>query len=107
MESPAWELHYPIYRGNDFPFPSTFLCSLPCLIDGKANGVHVLPHLPLLPTVLLDQPNEESAAPLRIIRVLIFFLQLDQILRVRPESVWNVDLSKLLRGFFDSNCDDI
>lgn len=60
-----------------FPFPPTSLYSLPCLINGKANGVHVLPHLPLLPTVLLDQPDEESAAPLRIVGVLVFFLQLD------------------------------
>lgn len=60
-----------------FPFPPTSQYSLPCLINRKANGVHVLSHLPLLPTVLLDQPDEEGAAPLGIIRVLIFFLQLD------------------------------
>lgn len=90
-----------------FPFPPTSLSRLACLINGKADGVHVLPHLPLLPTVLLDQPNEESAAPLRIIGVLVLLLQLDQILRIRPESVWEVDLSKLLRGFLDSNSDGI
>lgn len=39
--------------------------------------MHVLSHLPLLPPMLLNQANEKCAAPLRIIRILIFFLQLD------------------------------
>ena len=62
----------------------------PCalhLIDAEADGVHVLAHLPLPPSVLLNEPHQEGAAALPILLVLILLLQLDQVLRVHPECV--------------------
>lgn len=59
----------------------------PHLIDAKANGVHVLAHLPLPPPVLLDEAYQEGTATLPVLLILVLLLQLDQILRVHPESV--------------------
>lgn len=59
----------------------------PHLIDAEADGVHVLAHLPLASPVLLDEAHQEGAAALPILLVLVFLLQLDQVLRVHPEGV--------------------
>lgn len=46
------------------------------LIDGKANGLHVLPHLPHAAPVLLHQTHDDGTALLAFIRVVIRLLQL-------------------------------
>lgn len=65
---------------------SPSLC--PYLIDAKADGVHILAHLPLPPPVLLDEAHQEGAASLPILLIFIFFLQLDEVLRVHPEGIY-------------------
>lgn len=60
----------------------------PYLIDGKANGLHVLPHFPHPPSVLLHQAHDDGAALLAIIGVIIHILQLYDKLRIHPEGVW-------------------
>lgn len=60
----------------------------PYLIDAKADGVHVLAHLPLPPPVLLDEAHQEGTASLPILIIFIFFLQLDEVLRVHPEGIY-------------------
>lgn len=65
---------------------SPTLC--PYLIDAKADGMHVLAHLPLPPPVLLDEAHQEGAASLPILIIFIFFLQLDEVLRVHPEGIY-------------------
>lgn len=57
------------------------------LVDAEADGVHVLPHLPLPPPVLLDEAHQEGAAALPVLLVLVLLLQLDQVLRVHPEGI--------------------
>lgn len=44
------------------------------LIDGKANGLHVLPHFPHTAPVLLHQAHNNGAALLTIIRVIIHLI---------------------------------
>lgn len=60
----------------------------PYLIDAKADGMHVLAHLPLPPPVLLDEAHQEGTASLPILIIFIFFLQLDEVLRVHPEGIY-------------------
>lgn len=55
------------------------------LIDGIADGVHVLPLLPQLPSVLLDQAHHHAAASLVVVRVVVLLVQFDHKLRVHPE----------------------
>lgn len=58
------------------------------LVDGKANGFHVLPQFPHFPPVLLHQAHNEGAALLlTIVRVIIHIIQLYDKLRVHPEGV--------------------
>lgn len=59
----------------------------PHLIDGEANGVHVLPLFTELPAVLLDQADHKTASILSVIGVIVLLVQLDHKLRVRPEGV--------------------
>lgn len=53
------------------------VCS--CLIDGEANGVEVLSEAPLPSSVLLHEANQDSAAVLTVMRLIV---QLDEELRV-------------------------
>ena len=46
----------------------------PYLIDGVANGMHVLPRFPQLAPVLLDEANHYATANLIVIRIIILFL---------------------------------
>lgn len=57
------------------------------LVDGEANGLHVLSDLSHFATVLLDQTHNEAASHFIISRIIILLLQLDQKLRVHPERV--------------------
>lgn len=58
------------------------------LVDGKANGFHVLPQFPHFPPVLLHQAHNESAALLlTIVRVIIHIIQLYDKLWIHPEGV--------------------
>lgn len=59
----------------------------PHLVDGEADSVHVLPHLPQAPAVLLDQTDHEGAAGLSVIWVVVLLVKLDHELRVHPERV--------------------
>lgn len=58
------------------------------LVDSEANGVHVAPHSPLPPPVLLHQSHQKAAGHLIIPRVIILFQQLDLKLGVDPECGW-------------------
>lgn len=57
------------------------------LIDGKADGLHVLPHFPHTAPVLLHQAHDEGAALLTIIGVVVHLIQLNDELRIHPEGV--------------------
>lgn len=57
------------------------------LIDGKADGLHVLTHFPHTAPVLLHQAHNEGAALLTIIRVIIHLMQLYDKLRIHPKGI--------------------
>ena len=63
------------------------MMSGPNLVDGEADSVHILSHLPQASAILLDQTNHKAAAGLAIIWVVILLVQSDDKLRVGPESV--------------------
>jgi len=58
------------------------------LIQGKANGVHVLTLAPVSAAVLLHEGYQKTARHLVIIWVIIFLHQRDFILRVDPKCVY-------------------
>lgn len=58
------------------------------LVDGEADGLHVLAVAALAAPVLLHQRQQEAAArlpPARLVPVVVHLLQLDLKLRVDPE----------------------
>lgn len=55
------------------------------LVDRKADRVHVSPHLPLLPPVLLHQGHQETAGYLIVLGVIVLLQELDLELGVNPE----------------------
>lgn len=89
--SPVWEaaekqkteirVSLTLQPETNFPLHSSHL------VDGKSNGLHVLPLFTQLPAVLLDQANHKAASILSIIGVIVLLIQLDYKLRVRPECV--------------------
>jgi len=59
------------------------------LVDGEADGLHVLAVAALAAPVLLHQRQQEAAAglaPAALVRVVVHLLQLHLELRVDPES---------------------
>ena len=59
----------------------------PYLIDGKADGVHVLSVTAMASSVLLHKSHKEAAGNLVILWIIILLQQSDLILRVDPERV--------------------
>lgn len=57
------------------------------LIDGEADGVHVLAVAAVAAAIFLHQSHQEAAGCLVILRVVILLQQADFILRVDPECV--------------------
>lgn len=57
------------------------------LIDGKADGVHVLALATVAAAVLLHQSHQEAAGGLVVLGVIVLLQQGDLILRVDPEGV--------------------
>ena len=64
------------------------LKAAPYVVDGKADGLHVLPHFLHTASVLLHQAHDEGAAILTIIRVIIRLFQLYDKLRIHPEGIY-------------------
>lgn len=58
------------------------------LIDGVADGLHVLSHSPPSALVLLHQANDDGASLLAVVGVVVHIIQLDDKLRIHPEGVW-------------------
>lgn len=58
------------------------------LIDCIANSLHVLPHFPHTALILLHEANDDGAALLAIIGVIVHLLQLNDTLRIHPEGIW-------------------
>lgn len=58
------------------------------LVDGKTNGEESGSLLSLLPSALLHQSHDDSAGLLADLRVIVLLIQLQTILRVGPECVW-------------------
>lgn len=63
----------------------------PDLVDGEADGVHVLALFTVAPPVLLHQCHQEAAGHLGIVGVIVLFQQRDLVLRVYPECVWRTE----------------
>lgn len=59
----------------------------PDLVDGEADGVHVLALFTVAPPVLLHERHQEAAGHLGILGVIVFFQQRDLVLGVYPERV--------------------
>ena len=57
------------------------------LVDGEADGVHVLPVAAVVATVFLHQSNQEAACGLVILGIVVLLQEADLILRVNPEGV--------------------
>ena len=57
------------------------------LIDGEANGVHVLSMATVASAVFLHQSYQETASGLTILGVVVLLQQRNLILRVDPERV--------------------
>lgn len=60
------------------------------LVDGKTNGEESGPLLPLHPSALLHQSHDHSAGLLPALRVVVLLIELQTILRVGPECVWQI-----------------
>lgn len=60
---------------------------MPDLVDGEADGVHVLALLTVASSVLLHQRHQEAAGHLGIVGIVVLFQQRDLVLRVYPERV--------------------
>lgn len=58
------------------------------LIDGKADGVHVLALAAVTSAVFLHQRHQEAAGGLFVLGVVVLLQQADFILRVDPVGVW-------------------
>lgn len=59
----------------------------PDLVDGEADGVHVLALLAVAPAVLLHQRHQEAAGHLGVVGVVVLLQQRDLVLGVYPECV--------------------
>lgn len=59
----------------------------PHLIDGKANGVHVLALASVAAPILLHESHQEAAGLLFILRVIVLLQQGNLILGVDPKGV--------------------
>lgn len=57
------------------------------LIDGEADGVHVLAMTAVAAAIFLHQSHQEAAGRLIVLGVVILLQQADFILRVDPECV--------------------
>lgn len=55
------------------------------LIDGKANGVEVASKASLPASILLHQTDEDGAAFLTVVRIVVHVVQADEELRVGAE----------------------
>ena len=58
------------------------------LVDGEANGVHVLALAAVAAAVLLHKSHQEAAGGLIVLGVVVLLQQSDLILRVDPEGVY-------------------
>lgn len=75
-----------LHRADDrFQVWSCTFC--PHLIDGEADGVHVLTVAPVSAPVLLHEGHEEAARHLVVLRVVVLFQQRDLVLWVDPKRV--------------------
>ena len=61
----------------------------PHLIDGEANGVHVLALTAVAAPVLLHESHQEAAGHLIIFWVIIFLQQCDLVLGIDPIRVYS------------------
>lgn len=69
------------------------------LIDCIANSLHVLPHFPPTALILLHEADDDGAALLTIIGVIVHLLQLNDKLRIQPEGIWeNMQWSPVSRA---------
>ena len=57
------------------------------LINGKADGVHVLALAPMASPVLLHESHQEAAGHFIILWIIIFLQQRDLVLGVDPECI--------------------
>lgn len=85
---PQWDFKFHIlstFHGG------TFLCVIVCisvylyLVDGKSNGVQVSTEASLPASVFLHQTNQDGAAILAVVRLVVDVLQADEELKVGAE----------------------
>lgn len=85
---PQWDFKFHIlstFHGG------TFLCVIVCisvylyLVDGKSNGVKVSTEASLPASVFLHQTNQDGAAILAVVRLVVDVLQADEELKVGAE----------------------